>query len=58
MIIIVYGPYAREDALALRPGVVRVDEHNRVVHLGTDPAEALVPGLTTCPSVARTAPGP
>lgn len=57
VIIIAYGLYTREEALALRPSVVHVDGHNRVVHLGTDPTEALVPGLTTSPSVARTAPG-
>ncbi len=58
VIIIAYGLYTREEALALRPSVVHVDGHNRVVHLlGTDSTEALVPGLTTSPSVARTAPG-
>ncbi|MER5682223.1 hypothetical protein [Streptomyces sp. NPDC002205] len=44
-------------ALALRTSVVHLDEHNHVVHLGTDPTETLVPGPTTSPSVARTAPG-
>lgn len=57
VIIIAYGLYTREEAPALRPSVVHVDGYNRVVHLGTDPTEALVPGLTTSPSVARTAPG-
>lgn len=56
-LVIIIALYTREEALALRPSVVHVDGYNRVVHLGTDPTEALVPGLTTSPSVARTAPG-
>ena len=40
VILIGYAQVTTEEARALRPSVVFVDEHNRVVTTGADPAEA------------------
>jgi aspartate 1-decarboxylase len=45
VIIMSYAVLTEEEARALKPRVVHVDEHNRVVKLGDDPAEP-VPGST------------
>lgn len=39
VIIISYGMMSDAEARALQPKVVHVDEHNRIVKLGNDPAE-------------------
>jgi aspartate 1-decarboxylase len=43
VIIISYGMFDDAEARELTPAVVHVDEHNRVVKIGNDPAEP-VPG--------------
>ena len=43
VIIISYGMFEETDARALKPAIVHVDEHNRIVKLGNDAAEP-VPG--------------
>ena len=43
VIIMSYAMLSDAEARALQPKVVHVDEHNRIVKLGTDPAEP-VPG--------------
>jgi aspartate 1-decarboxylase len=43
VIIIAYGQLEDAEARSFRPKVVHVDEHNRIIELGTDPAEP-VPG--------------
>lgn len=45
VILIAYGQMTTEEARELQPHVVFVDEHNRVVQVGTDPAEAPGAGL-------------
>jgi aspartate 1-decarboxylase len=45
VILMSYAVLSDADARALKPRVVHVDEHNRVVKLGNDPAEP-VPGST------------
>ena len=45
VIIMSYAVLTDAEARALKPRVVHVDEHNRVVKLGNDPAEP-VPGST------------
>lgn len=44
VILIAYGQFSEDEARAHKPTVVHVDENNRVVKLGNDPAEA-VPGM-------------
>jgi aspartate 1-decarboxylase len=46
VIIISYGTMTDADARSFQPRVVHVDRDNRVIDLGTDPAEP-VPGTTT-----------
>ena len=43
VIIMNYGMFEDSEAKALKPRVVHVDDHNRIVSLGGDPAEP-VPG--------------
>jgi aspartate 1-decarboxylase len=43
VIIMNYGMFEDSEAKALKPRVVHVDDHNRIVSLGADPAEP-VPG--------------
>jgi aspartate 1-decarboxylase len=38
-----------EEAKAYEPRVVHVDENNRVIQLGNDPAEGLTPGDDAAP---------
>lgn len=45
VIIISYGLVTDEEARSLQPRIVHVDEKNRIVKLGNDPAEP-VPGAT------------
>ncbi|GAB3960518.1 aspartate 1-decarboxylase [Actinoallomurus acanthiterrae] len=46
VIIISYGTMTDEEARSFQPRVVHVDRDNRIIDLGTDPAEP-VPGTTT-----------
>ena len=43
VIVITYGQFADDEIDEHRPSVVHVDEHNRQVHVGDDPAQP-VPG--------------
>lgn len=45
VILIAYGQFTPEEAARHTPRIVHVDEKNRIVALGNDPAEA-VPGAT------------
>ena len=49
VILISYGQMTTEEALAFVPNVVHVDSANRIVALGTDPAEAVVGGVESPP---------
>ena len=54
VILIAYQTLSDRDARRLRPRVVHVDAANRIVHRGSDPAEAVHPTLTAPPyAVAR-----
>lgn len=49
VIVIAYGLLEDAEARAFRPRVVHVDGRNRVVHLGSDPAEAVLADVRTPP---------
>jgi aspartate 1-decarboxylase len=53
VILIAYGQMTTEEALAFRPSVVHVDERNRIVATGDDPAAAEVDGLARPPHALR-----
>lgn len=49
VIIISYAQMEDAQARAYAPAVVQVDEHNRMIHLGDDPAVAVADGVQTPP---------
>ena len=49
VILITYAQMTTEEAKSYEPRVVHVDENNRVIQLGNDPAEGLTPGLLRPP---------
>ena len=49
VILIAYGQMTTEEAVAFTPSVVHVDEHNRIISVGSDPAAALTRGIETPP---------
>jgi aspartate 1-decarboxylase len=49
VILITYAEMTTEEARAYEPRVVHVDEGNRIIQLGNDPAEGLTPGLMRPP---------
>ncbi|MFP5367821.1 MAG: aspartate 1-decarboxylase, partial [Actinomycetes bacterium] len=49
VILITYAQMTTEEAKAYEPRVVHVDENNRIVQLGNDPAEGLTPGMMRPP---------
>ena len=49
VILITYAQMTTEEAKAYEPRVVHVDENNRVIQLGNDPAEGLTPGMMRPP---------
>jgi aspartate 1-decarboxylase len=49
VILIAYGQMTTDEARAFVPKVVHVDSSNRIVALGSDPAEAVTEGLATPP---------
>jgi aspartate 1-decarboxylase len=49
VILITYAQMTTEEARAYQPRVVHVDENNRVIQLGNDPAEGLTPGMMRPP---------
>ena len=55
VILITYAAMTTEEAKAYEPRVVHVDKDNRVVQLGSDPAEGLTPGLMRPPHALNNA---
>jgi aspartate 1-decarboxylase len=53
VILISYAQLDDATARTFQPRIVHVDEHNRIVHRGTDPAEAVVAGLRSGDLVLR-----
>ncbi|NYK09712.1 aspartate 1-decarboxylase [Leifsonia naganoensis] len=53
VIVMAYGQMDDTEARSYVPRVVHVDERNRIVALGSDPAEALTPGVETPPFALR-----
>lgn len=49
VILITYADMTTEEARAYKPKVVHVDQHNRILQLGNDPAEGITPGLIRPP---------
>ena len=49
IILITYAQMTTEEAKSFEPRVVHVDEDNRVIQLGNDPAEGLTPGVVRPP---------
>jgi aspartate 1-decarboxylase len=49
VILIAYGQLTTEEALAFEPRIVHVDAANRPITVGTDAAEALMPGVERPP---------
>ena len=49
VILITYADMTTEEARAFVPTVVHVDADNRIVQLGSDPAEAVTPGMERPP---------
>lgn len=49
VILITYAQMTTEEARAYVPQVVHVDAQNRIIQLGTDPAEGITPGLLRPP---------
>ena len=49
VILITYAQMTTDEAKSYEPKVVHVDENNRVIQLGNDPAEGLTPGLLRPP---------
>lgn len=49
VILITYAEMTTEEARAYEPKVVHVDQDNRVISLGNDPAEGLTPGMMRPP---------
>jgi len=55
VILITYALMATEQARAHHPKVVHVDQHNRIVLVGSDPAEGITPGLVRPPFALKNA---
>jgi aspartate 1-decarboxylase len=55
VILITYAAMTTEEARTYVPSVVHVDADNRIVQLGTDPAEAVTPELQRPPHALDTA---
>lgn len=53
VILITYAQMTTAEARAYVPAVVHVDARNKIVHLGTDPAEAVTEGLLRPALAAR-----
>ncbi|UZX05665.1 aspartate 1-decarboxylase [Arthrobacter sp. CDRTa11] len=49
VILITYAAMTTEEARAYQPRVVHVDQDNKIIQLGNDPAEGLTPGLMRPP---------
>ena len=53
VILIAYAQMTTEEARAFAPNVVHVDSGNRIIALGSDPAEALGEGVEPPPHAVR-----
>ena len=49
VILITYAQMTTEEAKAYEPKVVHVDQDNRIIQLGNDPAEGIAPGMMRPP---------
>jgi aspartate 1-decarboxylase len=49
VILITYANMTTEEARAYEPRIVHVDQRNRILQLGNDPAEGVTPGLIRPP---------
>ena len=49
LILTTYAEMTTEEAKAYQPKVVHVDQDNRIIQLGNDPAEGLTPGMMRPP---------
>lgn len=49
VILIAYAQMTSEEAKAYLPKIVHVDDDNKILQLGNDPAESITPGLTRPP---------
>ena len=49
VILITYAQMTTEEAKAYQPKVVHVDENNKMIQLGNDPAEGFTPGMMRPP---------
>lgn len=49
VILITYAEMTTEEAKAYEPKVVHVDQDNKILQLGNDPAEGITPGLMRPP---------
>ncbi|WP_175316897.1 aspartate 1-decarboxylase [Pseudarthrobacter sp. C4D7] len=49
VILITYAEMTTEEAHEYQPRVVHVDQDNRIIQLGSDPAEGLTPGMMRPP---------
>ena len=49
VILITYAQMSTEEAKAYSPKVVHVDQNNKIVQIGNDPAEGMTPGLMRPP---------
>jgi aspartate 1-decarboxylase len=54
VILITYANMTTKEAKAYVPKIVHVDEHNEIIRLGDDPAEATTPGLIRPPFAVST----
>lgn len=55
VILITYAEMTTEEAKAYQPKVVHVDKANRIVQLGSDPAEGVTPGIMRPPHALNNA---
>jgi aspartate 1-decarboxylase len=49
VILITYAQMTTEEAKVYEPKVVHVDQNNRIIQLGNDPAEGIAPGMMRPP---------
>lgn len=57
VILITYAAMTTAEALAYQPKVVHVDQDNKILRLGNDPAEGLTPGTLRPPYALSNATG-
>jgi aspartate 1-decarboxylase len=55
VILITYAEMTTEEAKAYQPKVVHVDRANKIVQLGSDPAEGITPGIMRPPHALNNA---